>query len=93
MEVTDTFTKTASGWTSHAIARRIAFLHGRAESMRGALSRAGASGPTNPKTGADRCRSLAAGVLGGGGDMNGPAGRLDQGAGCGGADTGPCKLS
>lgn len=81
-EVTDTFTRTASGWTSPAIAKRMVFLHGRAESMRGALGRSGASGPTNPKTGTDLCRSLAAGVLAGGGDMSGPAGRMYQGAGC-----------
>ena len=81
-EVTDTFTKTASGWTSPAIGKRMAFLYGRADSMRGALSRSGASGPKNPKTGTDICKSLAAGVLAGGGDMSGPAGRLYEGAGC-----------
>jgi hypothetical protein len=82
MEVTDTFTRTDSGWTSPSIGERMIFLYGRAESMRGALSSSGASGPTNPKTGTDMCKSLAAGVLAGGGDMSGPAGRLYQGAGC-----------
>lgn len=78
--VTYSFSRTVNGWTSAQISTDMAALVKLLERRRDAAMAGRASGGSDPAK--SLCQSLGTGVMAGGGDMSGPAGRAYKSLGC-----------